>query len=141
MQRVAHSILSGRILLHLREAASVRLVTSRMPGDRTIAIPSGVSANWRFNKRVAEKRSFIDTIREDFREDTETWFGNESGVHTATGISSASGTDVEMRMEGAEYRHTARAINGKMDLGDTAGRNPSPDEPSVYEDEPSHLDM
>jgi len=139
MQRVAHSILSGRILLHLRQAASVRVVTSRMYRDGTTGPSLAVSASWKFNRRAAEKRSFIDTIREEFREDTETWFGNESGEHTATGISHTSGTDVEMQMEGAQYRHTAKAT-GQMDLGD-AVRNPSPDEPSVYEDGPSHLDM
>ena len=84
MQRVAHSILSGRILLHLRKAASVRLVMTDNMG-RYPESSSGQtgSTGWSFKRQTIIQRSFIDTVRDD----TETWFGKEAAASQTTSVS------------------------------------------------------
>jgi len=144
MQRVVHSILSGRILLHLRQAASTKVITSRM--DHMSGGISAVSAGWQFKKRAQENRSFIDTIREDFRDDTVTWFGTEA-VETSTGSGtlgtrSLSTNDTEM----LNYTYTSRGVKSAQDDFEIeeGGRvrvvNPTHAAGS-FNDEESHLDL
>jgi len=85
MQRVAHAILSGRILLHLRKAASIRVVTTGNMGHypETSYGETG-STGWSFKRQTVVQRSFIDTVRDD----TETWFGREAPVNQTVSVSS-----------------------------------------------------
>jgi len=142
MQRVAHAILSGRILLHLRQAATARVITSRLDPSTGV---SAVSATWQFRKNPPadrEPRSFIETVRDDFRNDTETWFGTEA-VPTESNTShemSISTTELEEIGTGNgngiserrsrtrdEMEHSVRIISGQaVDFSGT---------------EESHLDM
>lgn len=80
---------------------------------------NGVSANWQFKKRPSgrdrdrEDKSFITTVREEFREDTETWFGTEA-VSSESGSSMTVST-VELGSYGGggrEMEHRVRVIGG-----------------------------
>ena len=126
MQRVAHAILSGRILLHLRQAANVRVISSRFD----TADPSGApSVSWAFRRRsqqTQEPRSFIETVRDEFRQDTETWFGTEAtgsggGVSTATGTSLSTDLELGVYDDGVMVHGEERHVVGADAIGDSGG--------------------
>lgn len=155
MQRVAHSILSGRILLHLRQAASQRIITSRHRGD--IDHPSTfhqhssapVSADWKFRRQGdgdgggREGRSLIDTVRDEIRDDTATWFGTEGVLSTSSGSAEEIHSELEMDtgiQERERYTYSYRGMTSVLDEGvDEPVRN---GRVKIFTpEEESHLDM
>lgn len=73
-------------------------------GRSSRGVHSIVSTGFQFKKPSTaasqEPKSFIETIREDFRNDTDTWFGTEA-VSSESGSMSVS-TDTEMHGLGSE---------------------------------------
>jgi hypothetical protein len=131
MQRVAHSILSGRILLHLRQAASIRIINSRM---EPMTEPSAVSIDWKVKTRARENRTFIETIREEFQEDVDNWFGTEVISSTESNTSmSISTTETQSYLARNRNREEDKMVGTPCYAISANGQN--------ADDEDSHLEV
>jgi len=115
-------------------------------------VPSIVSTGYQFRKPSAaqyqEPRSFIETIRDDLRNDTETWFGTEAistSTSSSTGVDLSTSTEMhglggDRDREAYEYDLEQRRVAGKTQMEHTV-RVLSGQGYSVEGEEESHLDM